>query len=585
MLALGKDRPKNWTALKFKSGDKWFERTWVELFETVERLACYLHKSGIRPGDRVALVAETRWEWMALDMAIMGIGAITVPIYPSQRSEEVRLILNDSMSKLLFLEDISQWQKWVEIRDNCPSVKSVCCIDNHSEIPKDVPAFDDLLDMGGEYVMDSPHLFGQRLSAQKGSDVATIIYTSGTTGEPKGVVLTHDQIMGEVAAVLSILPLSHLDTSLAFLPFAHILGRVESFVAITAGFTIAFAENVDRLRFNLPEVRPTLLIAVPRVFEKLHTAILAQAESNPAVQKVFGWAYEIGKQVSQLQQQGERIPFDLLAQHKVAEQVVFRPLRAKLGGRLRFAVSGGAPLPKEIGQFFHALGLLIIEGYGLTETTAAITANTPLSYKFGTVGRPLKDVEIRFDQDGEILVRGPMVMREYHDNASANASAFMDGFYRTGDIGELDHDGFLHITDRKKDLIKTAGGKYVAPQKLENLLKMSPFISQSLIHGDQEKYIVAVLTLSQEQVLKFARENDISYQDYATLCQHPQVKGIARSIVAKVNSQLASFETIKNFAILNHDFTVEAGELTPSLKVKRKFCSERYRDTIKALYE
>ncbi|MGE0762723.1 MAG: long-chain fatty acid--CoA ligase [Bdellovibrionales bacterium] len=584
ILAKARQRPRDWTALRYRRRDHWLNINWGELYRLCETLAAALASCGVKPGDRVALMSETRYEWLVADFAIMGMGAVNVPIYQSQRAEEVAYILKDSKASCLLLEDYNQWLKWVQVKDQCPDVKVVALIDGHHELPEGPLTWDDLLEHGTEYLKDHPHFYEQAISRQTGADLASLVYTSGTTGEPKGVVLTHHQITSEVQSVLQNIPLTEKDTSLAFLPFAHVLGRIEGWCAVTAGFTVAFAENIDRLRNNLVEIKPTVLIAVPRIFEKLHMAIITQVQANPILHKLFAWALEIGKMVSRHKQNGQTVPMSLLAQHAMADRLVFQPLQKKLGGRLRFAVSGGAPLATEISEFFHAIGILILEGYGLTETTAAITANTPLHYRFGTVGRPLPGVDLKLAPDGEIMVKAGQVTPGYHGLPDATAEALKDGYFYTGDIGEIDADGFLRITDRKKDLIKTAGGKYVAPQKLENLLKMSPYISQVLIHGDQEKYIVAVLTLNAEKIVDYAKKNEISYQDYGMLCQHPQVKALVRGAVAEVNAQLSGFETIKNFAILPREFTIEAGEITPSLKVKRKFCSEKYRDLIASLY-
>lgn len=585
ILANARHRPRQWNAVKFRRGDIWLNVSWNEVFRSCEAVAGGLIKNGVKAGDRVALLSETRREWVYADFGIMGIGAVTVPIYPSQRPEEMAAILKDSEAKVLILENMGQYRKWLEVRSQCPLVAGVIMIDSPSERPRESLSWDAFLDMGHQQSLETPGFYEAAIAKQKLSSVATLIYTSGTTGEPKGVVLTHKQVMAEIEAILDVIPLNEKDTSLSFLPYAHILGRVESWAAVAAGFTLAFAESIDRLRFNLLDVNPTLLIAVPRVFEKLHAAIKSQSEANPALNKIFSWGIDVGTAVSNARRERKRVSPDLLLRQMVAEKIVFRAIKNKLGGRLRFAVSGGAPLGKEIAEFFHSIGLLILEGYGLTETTAAITANTPLAYKFGTVGKPLKGVDLKIAADGEILVKGPMVMAGYHNQPESNQASFTDGYFHTGDIGEIDGEGFLRITDRKKDLIKTAGGKYVAPQKLENLLKLSPLISQVLIYGDQEKYVVALLTLNPERVAEYARTHHISHQDMKTLSQHPHIKGLIRNLVAEVNSKLSSSETIKNFAILSFDFTVEAGELTPSLKVKRKFCSEKYKDAIKALYE
>lgn len=583
-LAQARRRPRHQRALTFKKQNRWQSLNWEEFYRRAEALGLCLIHHGAKPGDRVAIMSDTRPEWIIADQAILGVNAVTVPIYQSQRSEEVAYIVNDSEPRILIVENADQLKKWLEISQKCPSVKHVILIEGSKEKSDKAQYWEDSLREGMELAIKHPMQFQQSIGRQKISDVATIVYTSGTTGEPKGAVLTHEQIASEIAAIQGSVQLNEKDVSLSFLPYAHVLGRIESWAAVVIGFELAFAESVDRLRQNLVEVRPTFLIAVPRIFEKLYEAIQAQLEISPTSQKIFNQALVVGKQVSQLRQEKKALSLQLAFQFSLVDRFVFRTIRAKLGGRLRFSVSGGAPLSRDLCEFFHAIGILILEGYGLTETTAAISANSSLNYKFGSVGRPFPGVEIKIANDGEILVKSLKVMKEYYHQPESTALALEGGYFHTGDIGEIDADGFLYITDRKKDLIKTAGGKYVAPQKLENLLKMSPYISQALIHGDQEKYVVALLTLNREPLIEFAKKQDLSYQDFATLTQHPAVKGLIRGVVANINNQLASFETIKNFGILPRDFQIEAGEVTPSLKIKRKFCSEKYRTQINELY-
>lgn len=583
-LAQARRRPRHQRALTFKKQNRWQSLNWEEFYRRAEALGLCLIHHGAKPGDRVAIMSDTRPEWIIADQAILGVNAVTVPIYQSQRSEEVAYIVNDSEPRILIVENADQLKKWLEISQKCPSVKHVILIEGSKEKSDKAQYWEDSLREGMELAIKHPMQFQQSIGRQKISDVATIVYTSGTTGEPKGAVLTHEQIASEIAAIQGSVQLNEKDVSLSFLPYAHVLGRIESWAAVVIGFELAFAESVDRLRQNLVEVRPTFLIAVPRIFEKLYEAIQAQLEISPTSQKIFNQALVVGKQVSQLRQEKKALSPQLAFQFSLVDRFVFRTIRAKLGGRLRFSVSGGAPLSRDLCEFFHAIGILILEGYGLTETTAAISANSSLNYKFGSVGRPFPGVEIKIANDGEILVKSLKVMKEYYHQPESTALALEGGYFHTGDIGEIDANGFLYITDRKKDLIKTAGGKYVAPQKLENLLKMSPYISQALIHGDQEKYVVALLTLNREPLIEFAKKQDLSYQDFATLTQHPAVKGLIRGVVANINNQLASFETIKNFGILPRDFQIEAGEVTPSLKIKRKFCSEKYRTQINELY-
>lgn len=577
-------RPDSQVAARYKFKKQWQEKSWKDCYGLAEIIGSALISMGMRPTDRIALLANTRFEWWITDFGIMGAGLITVPLYQSSRAEDVEYILNNSEARVLILEDASQVKKWNQVSTRCPKVEKVVCIQSYPDLPDEILSWEEFLEEGENHLETSPSSYREQIEKSSRDDIATILYTSGTTGQPKGVVLTHRQIMSEVEEVFPMVGVDHRDESLSFLPYSHVLGRIEAWGSVYAGFTLNFAESIERIRVNLSEIRPTILVAVPRIFEKIYAGILGQVETHPLRSKIFNWALSVGRQVSECRLQKKSLPLPLLGKYLLAQKLVFEKLKEKMGGRLRFAVSGGAPLNPELARFFHAADLLLLEGYGLTETTAAITVNTPFDYRFGTVGKPIGDVKIKIDTDGEILVKSDKVMREYYKDEASTAEVFTDGFFRTGDIGELTEDGFLRITDRKKDLIKTAGGKYVAPQRLENLLKLDPLISNVLIHGDQKKYIVALITLSEDVLLNFAKEEELSYQDVASLTRHEKVLHRVREAVAEANSQLASFETIKNFAVLEKDFSIEEGEITPSLKVKRKFCDQKYKDVIESLY-
>lgn len=574
-----KSRPENQIAAEFKKSKQWISYNWREVFETCEGLALAFESVGVKPKDRVAIFSDTRIEWWLTDLAVLGMGAVTVPIYQSSTPADLVFILNNSQCKVLVVEGKTHYKKWESIANQCPSVEKVITFDRYES----VLAWDDFLQTGRDLAAQGSR-FENNLQSARLDDTATILYTSGTTGQPKGVVLTHRQLVSELEDLFPVLGVSTADKTLSFLPYAHIVGRVEALGALHVGYTLAFAEGVERMRLNLKEVKPTALIGVPRIFEKIYASIITQIEANPVKKKLFKWALKVGKDLSRAKRMNETISPALLTQYWLADKLVFSEFREKMGGQLRFAMCGGAPLATEIAELFHAAGILILEGYGLSESTGAVTVNTPYSYEFGTVGRPFGDVEIRLAPDGEILVKSDKVMSHYYENEAATKEVMKDGFFATGDIGEWTAEGFLKITDRKKDLIKTAGGKYVAPQKLENLLKLHPLISNVHIHGDQKKYIVALLTLNKQMLIDFAKKHEISYQDVAALTQHDRIRALVRKIVADVNSQLGSFETIKAFSILLHDFSIETGELTPSLKVKRKFCDEKFKDVINSLY-
>lgn len=563
------ERPAHWTAIRFKRRQAWIELNWSDYYRSCESIGLGLLKLGVERGDRVAILSNTRWEWAALDMGILGIGAVTVPVYQSYRAEELEYLLNHSDVKVLVVEDKSQLKKYEAIQKKCKSVKTVVQIEPNEDLPAGVFSWDDLINRGSELAKaEGADRFAQECEKAQLDDLATIVYTSGTTGEPKGVMLAHRQILSEVEDVVNVLPISPKDSTLSFLPYAHVMGRVEMWLHMYLGFTLNFAESIDKLRGNLKETRPTVILGVPRVFEKIYSGILTQLEGAPWRKKIF--------QVLN----GSQNPLGRLA----ADQLIFKPIREGLGGRLRFVVSGGAPLEKSLADFFKKADVLLLEGYGLSETAAAIALNTPDNYEFGTVGAPLPDVKIMIAPDGEILVKSDKVMKGYYRDEQATKEAFKDGYFCTGDVGEFNSLGHLKITDRKKDLIKTAGGKYIAPQKLEGMLKMHPAISNVLIHGDRKKFVVALLTLNEPYIKALAKEKNWAYRDYRHLTQLPEIREVVRKIVAQVNANLASFETIKNFSILPDDFSIDRGELTPSLKVKRKICDDRYSQEINELY-
>lgn len=572
------------TALHKKEKGKWRQITWFEYHESILTAASALLAIGVKAGDKVAIMSGTRFEWSVCDFSIMCIKAITVPLYQTVTPEDMAHILHNSESKVLFLENRKLLKDFLSIKDKCPSVEKVICFDQVRENDEGITAWNDFYALGAQEKSTYRESFETSCASTTLNDVATILYTSGTTGLPKGVVLTHTQIMSEVSEAFPYVGARPSDISLSFLPYAHVLGRIEHWGQMYIGYQMAYAESIEKVRVNLAEIRPTILVSVPRIFEKVYSTIYAQLGNNLLRTKAFHWALQVGLQVGNYRLEKKPLPVQLFAQYKLAQKLVLNKVKEAFGGRLRFAISGGAPISKEIELFFHACEILILEGYGLTETTAAICVNTPYNYRFGSVGRPVGDTQIRIAEDGEILVKGNKVMHEYYNDPEATKAAFTDGWFHTGDIGEFLSSGDLKITDRKKDLIKTAGGKYVAPQKLENFLKLNSIISQVLIHGDNRKYIVALITLDPGSLRQFAQEKGISYQDYTALTQHPAVLECVRKAIAESNTHLASYETIKRFSILPTEFTVENGELTPSLKVKRKVLDKKYHRQLEALY-
>ncbi len=572
-----KTKSKNYKAFKVKKNKVWKSIDWHTYFDTTNKVSHCLKEMGLQKGDKACIISNTCYEWVLSDVSIMACGGVTVPIYQNSLEEDIEYIINNCQAKFIFCETEQTAKKLMAL--NCPSLKQIITY-SKSDSTK-IKNFADMTN----FELANEDNYKKQLKAITPEDVATIIYTSGTTGRPKGVVLTHEQIYSEIYDLFSYFTFDHSDTCLCFLPLAHVMGRIESLGNIHKGYTIAFAESVEALKKNLSEVKPTFLIAVPRIFEKIYNGILNQINTKKLTVKLFNWASAVGQRVSHLKVEKKSIPLPLALQYNLAQKLIFNKIKMALGGEIKLAISGGAPLEKKISEFFHAANILILEGYGLTETTAAVCANTEFDYRFGTVGKPAGDAEIKIAEDGEILVRSKKVMKEYYNNPEATAEVFdQDRFFKTGDIGEFTKDGFLKITDRKKDLIKTAAGKYVAPQKLENLLKISPMISNVLIHGDRKKYIVALVTLDPDYLINFAKTNEISYSSAEQLSQNKRVYAEVKSIVAEANSNLARFETIKSVKVLPRDFTIESGELTPSLKLKRKHCDKKFEKEILSLY-
>ena len=576
------------TAYKRKVNGLWEEVSFQEYRDFVEAICLALMDAAIERQDRIAILSNTRLEWALSDMGILSAGAITVPIYQSSVEEEIRYILQNSAAKAIFVEDRDQLKKVLAVKNKLPQLKQIIVFkpgEDVSNPDQQIFTFEQFCQQGLRYKEKHQPDFGALLEITQPEDIASIVYTSGTTGIPKGVVLTHRNFMSELSDIAkSFDQLGDSDTVLTFLPYAHILARIEHYCGLLYGWTAAFAEGIPQLVDNLAEIKPTFMFSVPRIYEKVYNKIIGQMESGSALKKaIFYWSLRIGKNVSRLRQEGFRLTPWLSLKYRIAKKLVFNKLHQKFGGRIRFFLSGGAPLSRDIAEFFHAADILILEGYGLTETTAAIFLNRETNYEFGTVGQPLKDVEIKFNEDGEILIKSGKVFTEYYKNPEATREAFTQGWLRTGDIGQLTEKGNLKITDRKKDIIVTSAGKNIAPQKIESQLKLDRHISQIMVYGDRKNYLSALVTLNDEEIQKFAKEQGIPTN--GNLHQKPEVKNLIRSIIEKNNALLASFETVKKFTILKQDFSIEAGELTPSMKIRRKFCSQKYKDILEAMYD
>ena len=575
-------------AQMFKQGGTWKTLTWREVGDAVREVALGLIALGRSKGDTIALLSTSRAEWVQADFAIFSAGGVTVPIYPSYPPDLISYIVNDSGARTIFVEDAGQLAKVLEARDKMPNLEHIIVMTGYEaqQPPKAVMTWQTLRRLGRDNAEAHKSTLSERVTATRPDDLASIVYTSGTTGPPKGVMQTHGNHIAAQAAGEKSTPVMEGWVHLLFLPLAHSFARLESFLGVNHGLTTAFAESLDKMGPNLAEVKPHFICSVPRVFEKVYAGVLAKAAAgSPIKQKIFRWAVNVGREVSRHQQRGQPIPGMLALKRRIAHKLVFSKLHAGLGGRLQWAISGGAPLSRDIAEFFHAAGILILEGYGLTETCPVGTFNRPDRYKFGSVGQALEGVELKIAADGEILFRGPNVAKGYFKQPDATAEAWdSGGWFHTGDIGRVDEEGFLFITDRKKDLIVTAGGMNIAPQNIENLLKADPFISQVMVHGDRRPYPVALITLNADELTKFAREQGVLTSDPAALVKHPKIVERVSRTVEEKNTNLQSYAKVKKFAILPVDFTPEGGELTPTLKVKRKVVAEKYKKELESLY-
>jgi long-chain acyl-CoA synthetase len=573
-------------ALQVKRGGAYQPISHTEVAERVRRAARGLSSLGVRRGDRVAILSENRPEWAIADFACLTTGLTDVPIYPTLPADQIAYMLKDSGAVAVFVSNKLQAEKIREIRAQLPALKTVIGFD-------DIPGLTNMsiadLEKRGTQGENKESIATYREDALtvKPDDLATIIYTSGTTGEPKGVMLTHDNIYGNVAASRTAIPFEGRDIALSFLPLSHIFERMGGhYLMFATGTSIAYAESIDTVPVNLQEVRPTLVLSVPRLYEKMFARVLETALTGGFLKKnIFFWARGVADRWANEKLAG-REPGGLLAsQYAIAQKLVFSKLKARTGGRLRYFVSGGAPLSPDINKFFFAAGLTILEGYGLTETSPVITVNTPANFRIGTVGKVVDGVEVKIADDGEILTRGPYVMKGYFNKPDATREAIdPEGWFHTGDIGELT-DGFLAITDRKKDLIVTAGGKKVAPQPLENKVKTNKYVTQAVMIGDKRKFPSMLIVPNFDQLERWAAKRNIAWTDRAQLLRMPSIQAKMEKEVNEELAGAAHFELPKKIGLVEHDFSIERGELTPTQKVKRKVIDKNYKALIDSLYE
>ena len=553
---------RDFPAFLVQGADGWREVGWDEAGQRVDALAAGFVSLGIGKGDSVAILSRTRLEWTLCDHALALIGAVTIPIYQTSSREECEHLLSDADVRLLVCENDEQIEKTRGLDGTLPALERIVAID---EVPGTM-SLAEVADAGRNGAVPPPE-------AVADSDVLTLIYTSGTTGPPKGCIITHRNFVAEVDKIGEIDGLFERgDTVLLFLPLAHNFARLVQYCAVRLGLTLAFCPDVSDLSRALEQVRPTLFPAVPRVFEKSHTAVTGAFEAATGTKRrMIEWALGVGRRAAALREQERELPAALALQVRVADRLLFSKIRARLGGRLRVAISGGAPLAREIMEFFAACGILILEGYGLSETTSGCTVNRPRRYRFGTVGLPLRGIGLQLAEDGEILIRGETIFQGYHRRPEDTAAVLSeDGWFRSGDIGTIDADGFLTITDRKKEIIVTAGGKKIPPQNLENALKASPYVAEALVVGDRRPYLAALIAVDDEQVAKIGDGADVN--------------ALVEQAVAAANRQLGRTEQIKRFAVLPRNFSIEEGELTPTLKLKRRVCEEHFRAEIEELY-
>ncbi len=566
----------------------WYTMSWKEVGERCRRIACGLLSLGIEHGDRVAVLSVTRPEWVLADYGILAAGGATSTIFSSNTPAECAFILQDSGSAYCFVEDADQAAKLVQQKEDLPELRKVIWIDGQPPAEDDwMLSLTDLYAAGEDWDNANPGTYDEISGKVKSTDLATLIYTSGTTGRPKGVMLTHSNWVYEACATHEIALLKSDDLQYLFLPLAHSFAKVLQVAFLRTATPTAVNGDIDGLIGYLGEIHPTVMAAVPRVYEKVYNKVVSGAkDAGGLTYKIFKWAVEVGKVVSKLRQEGKDATGLLALKHKLADMLVYSKLKNRFGGRIRFFVSGGAPLSREIAEFFHAADLLVLEGYGLTETAAATFINRVDNYKFGTVGPPMPGTEVKIaEEDGEILVRGGGIMQGYYNMPEETAETLVDGWLLTGDIGEVDSDGFLRITDRKKDLIVTAGGKNVAPQYVENLLKVaSDWVSQVVMLGDRRPFCIALITINEETVAPWAKQQGIDFTDYADLSSRQEVHDLVWADMAKLNGKLASYEQVKKIKLLPNDFSQETGELTPKMSIKRKVVEKKYTDYIEELY-
>ena len=571
-------------AFRYLEDERWVSLTWQQTKDKTFQLAAGLRSLGIGLEDRVAIASGTRMEWILADLAIMSAGGATTTVYPTTQHEDVAFILGDSESKVVFAEDDEQAAKVVDHLPALPHLVKIIQIEGRVDSPA-VITWSEFEELGRQYLAENPTAVDEAVAAIHPDHLATLIYTSGTTGRPKGVRLLHSSWTYEGVAIEEYDIISPEDVQYLWLPLSHVFGKALIAIQLRIGFSTAVDGRIDKIVENLGEVHPTFMCGAPRIFEKVRARVMTSA-AHGVKGKIFSWAFSVGYKTMPIRLAGKSPSGLLAAQYALADRLVFSKIKHRMGGKIKFFVSGSAALNREVQEWFYAAGLLILEGYGLTETSAATCVNNPRATRFGTVGPPVPGSEVKIADDGEILVKGPGVMQGYHNLPEMTAESLKDGWFATGDIGELDDAGYLRITDRKKDLIKTSGGKYVAPQKVEGTLKAAcPHFSQVVVHGEGRKYITALIALDPDAITEWGVAQGHHTAQYDEFVSSPPVQELVEGYVAQANKQLERWETVKKFEILPSELSVEEGEVTPSQKVRRRAVEQKYAEVLAGMYD
>lgn len=572
--------------LNYKRDGKWHPISAAEVVEKAQNIGLGLHSLGIAKGDRVAILAANSPNWTITDAGCQMVGIIDVPIYTTLAPNSIEYIINDSGAKVFFLQDKACFEHISEILPNCKTLEKLVFFDANGVTSEIGTSLAELEKIGAELKSEKPELINELTQAIDKTDIATLIYTSGTTGEPKGVMLTHQNLVSNLIDAGENFAFSEKDKALSVLPLSHVFERNGMYLYIFNGMAVYYAESIEKVVDNLQEVRPTVFVGVPRIFEKVYAkAKLKASQSSPLKENIFDWAIEVGKEYARKKEFGESVSRFLGIKYTIADKIVFSKFRAVFGGNLRFCITGGAALSDNIFYIFNGAGVKIMQGYGLTETSPVITSNNPINVRVSTVGKPIRNVKVRFAEDGEIEASGPNIMLGYFNKPDATKDTFTeDGWFKTGDIGKFDEDGFLKITDRKKELFKTSGGKYIAPAPIEQMIKGSQYVNQIVLIGNDRKFPAALIVPNFEPLDNYIKQHKLDCKTLSEICQNSNIIKLFENEVNELTPTLAKFEKVKKIALLENELTVEGGELTPTLKVKRRVVDEKYADVIEKIY-